>query len=78
MIVKLALRNYEIFNKLPQGSATLDQVKASSGGIDQYSKWTPPANYDGHDEIVQMHVNLQQLQDSSDRNFAPSKTKYSE
>ena len=53
MLVKLSLRNYEIFHKLPKGSATLDQVKASSDGVDQFSKWTPPSvDYDDHYEIV--------------------------
>ena len=58
MKVNLALRNYEIYSKLPKGSATLNQVIATSGGIDQFSKWTPPVNYDGYDEIVQMKYEL--------------------
>ena len=54
MKINITLRNYEIYSKLPKGSATMDQVMATSGGIDQFLKWTAPANYDGFDEIAQM------------------------
>ena len=41
-IEQTAVKNYEMYNKLRPGSATLDQVKKSSGGIEMYAKWTPP------------------------------------
>ena len=50
----LALRNYEILFKLPEGSATLDEVKATSGGVNKYSKQSPPEDHEGYDEIIQM------------------------
>ena len=37
----LALKNYETFFKLPMGTATIEQVKATSGGVAAFAGWKP-------------------------------------
>ena len=37
--VRRALRNYELYNKLPEGSATMEQVKATRPGVDGFANW---------------------------------------
>ena len=34
-----AIKNFERFHKMKKGSATIDEVKASSEGIDGWSKY---------------------------------------
>ena len=41
-----ALKNYEIYNKLPKGTATIEQVHASSAGLEYFAKWNPPEGSD--------------------------------
>jgi len=38
-MARRALRNYELYHKLPEGSATIEQVKATSQGISEYANW---------------------------------------
>ena len=38
-IVKNAIKNYEIFNDLPAGTATIKQVEESPQGIDGFVNW---------------------------------------
>jgi len=35
--IKVAIAKYEAFHQLPQGSATLEQVEASSGGVARWA-----------------------------------------
>ena len=45
---KLAIDNYEKFFKLRAGSATLDQVKATTAGIEGFANWKPTEGIDNH------------------------------
>ena len=38
---KRALANYEMAKKLPKGSATIDQVQATSAGVEGFANWKP-------------------------------------
>jgi len=40
-----AIRNYEIYHQMDQGTATLDEVKDSSAGIKGWANWK--RNIDG-------------------------------
>ena len=49
---KRALANYEISAKLPKGSATIDQVKATSAGVDGFANWRP-TNKEKHPDMLE-------------------------
>ena len=56
-----ALRNYEIYFQLPQGTATMEQVKATSvgkEGIEYLAKWTPSSELLQKFESLQVSTNL--------------------
>jgi len=38
-MVKIAIRNYELYNQLPKGSGTINNVKYSSLGLDGWAKY---------------------------------------
>ena len=41
-----AVRNFELYSKLPHGSASLDQVKATTAGIEGFANWNPNSVFD--------------------------------
>ena len=41
---KRALENFEIFNKLRRGSASLNNVKSSSAGLEGWANWRATDN----------------------------------
>jgi len=43
-MVKVAIRNYEIYHQLPKGSCKITHVKYSSLGLEGWAKYKPQPN----------------------------------
>ena len=56
----LAIRNYELYNKIPQGTATVQQVQATSFGVEGYANWVPP-NSLNQQQIDQNQISQNQV-----------------
>jgi hypothetical protein len=63
---QLAIRNFEIFNDEPKGSGTLEKVLKHTGGLEWFSKWTPPKSHEGYDEIKDLKEIVRKMENKDE------------
>lgn len=64
---QLAIRNFEIFSdSMEKGTGTLDDVKNHPGGLEWFTKWTPPKDHEGYDDIKEMKETLRKMENKDE------------